>query len=163
MNSMMTNVYQRSPKPTPSQDGGIRKPSSSWYDRSSQAGQKDPESKLSFCDKTLSDSPFSCSSRAGDESTTNKSGLMEDMNTSCDVFFVDRVGTRGDKSLPSRSKVTNTDVIYIEDDAMGVAKDTPKGNKERKDKSVKKVLNYLIDFVHFNFVNNNFLWKYFEN
>ncbi|XP_033734394.1 nuclear valosin-containing protein-like isoform X2 [Pecten maximus] len=101
MNSMMTSLYQKSPRSVPSKDNSNSKLSSPWYDSSSQTSKKD--SAISFCDQIdLTGSPSSFVSKE-DEGNTNQSGLPEEMDADGDspAFFIDRVGSKGSNSTPN--------------------------------------------------------------
>ncbi|OWF46639.1 nuclear valosin-containing protein-like [Mizuhopecten yessoensis] len=103
MNNMMTNLYQKSPKPVPCKDSSNSKPSSPWYDSSSQTSKKDQDSGMSFCDQiNITDSPCSNVSKE-DNRSTNKSVFLEEMDSggTDTTFFLDRVGSKGINSTPN--------------------------------------------------------------
>ncbi|XP_069117406.1 nuclear valosin-containing protein-like [Argopecten irradians] len=125
MNSMMSSLYQKSPKP--SKDNS--KPSSPWYDSSSQTSKKD--SAISFCDQIdLTDSPSSFVSKE-DDGSTNKSVFLEDMDADGDsaTFFVDRVGSKGNNSTPNNKSQPKS---KADDDTSTL------GDKKVKKKSIKE-------------------------
>ncbi|XP_060077658.1 nuclear valosin-containing protein-like isoform X2 [Ylistrum balloti] len=140
MNSMMTSLYQKSPKPVPGKERNS-KPSSPWYDSSSQTSKKD--SGMSFCNQIdLTDSPCSYLSKE-DEESTNKSGFLEEMDEDggSATFFLDRVGSKGSNSTPidklrGKPKIkTGTDTSDV-----NVLADQQTKKDGRKEGTAKKIV-----------------------